>query len=453
MRLVTFALLLATVAGAQPKETPPQGGPPKPFNVPVRDTFTLRNGVRVSLIPYGTVPIVSVRAVCDFGNANETADQVWLADMLTALMKEGAGGKSSKELSEAAAAMGGELNTGAGLDSSVASISVLSEFAADAVRLVADVWQRPTLPASELERIRANLLRRLTVERSTPQSLASEAYAKLNFGDHPYGRYYPTEQQLKGYTIDDVKKFYQANAGGKRMRVYIAGRFDPAIRRVITAAFENWAAGAEAAHNIPKLKPERRFLLIDRPGAAQSTLRVGLRIGADPSSPDYVAMEVMDSILGGSFGSRITSNIREQKGYTYSPFSTVATNYRTAVWTESADVTTKVTADALKEIFLEIERLRREPPSAEELKNIQSYLSGIYVLRNSSAGGIASQFSFVDEQGLSDDFIRTYVQKVNGVSRADVQRMAEKYLDPAKMTVVVVGDKSQIEASLKPYQP
>ena len=164
-------------------------------------------------------------------------------------------------------------------------------------------------------------------------------------------------------------------------------------------------------------------------------------------------MQVTNTLLGGSFTSRITNNIREQKGYTYSPFSQVTNRYRTAYWQESADVTTKATADSIHEILFEIDRLRKDPPDAKELKGVQNYMGGIFVLQNTSNQGIIGQLSFVDLHGLKDDYLKTYVQKVNAVTRQDVQRITETYLNPAKMTYVVVGDKAKIEESLKAYPP
>jgi predicted Zn-dependent peptidase len=183
----------------------------------------------------------------------------------------------------------------------------------------------------------------------------------------------------------------------------------------------------------------------------QSTVIVGLPV-VDPSNPDYIPLRVMDSILGGSFGSRITSNIREQKGYTYSPSSVIGTHYRTATWSEVADVTTAVTGPSLKEIFYEIERLQKDPPTADELKGIQAYMSGIFVLQNSTRGGIIGQLSFADLHGLGPTYLQTVVQKINSVTTEQVQAIAKKYLDTSKMTVVVVGDKEKIADQIAPYQ-
>jgi zinc protease len=451
MRILTLTLALSALIVA--KEIPPPGGTPKAYQVPPRQTYQLKNGMHVTLVEYGKLPLVSLRAIVEFGNANETPDQVWLADLLASLMTEGAAGKSGKQLAEAAARMGGQLGVNAGLDKTVARLNVLSDFASDGVKLLGEIVTKPDFPATELERLRSQLLRQRTVSLSQPSSLADQAFAQEMYGDHAYARLYPTEDQLKSYQLDDVKKFYSANVGARRTHLYIAGKFSSAaVKKAIAETFESWASGPEIAHAQPAKTPAKSFTLIDRPGADQSVLRIGLPLPVNPSSPDYLPFKVADSILGGSFGSRITSNIREQKGYTYSPTSVLDTNYHSMTWSEQADVTTKVTADSIKEVLLEINRMRQDPPTAEELKAIQAYMSGVFVLQNSSNAGIIGQLAFTDEQGLGDEFLRTYVQKINAVTRADIQRIAEQYLDPKKMAIVVVGDKSKIEESLAPYK-
>jgi len=202
--------------------------------------------------------------------------------------------------------------------------------------------------------------------------------------------------------------------------------------------------------NIPETQSKRAVHVVDRPDAPQSTLRIGLPV-IDPANPDYLPLSVTNTLLGGFFSSRVTSNIREDKGYTYSPRSSISTNYRTSHWTQSADVTTAVTGASLKEIFYEIDRLQNEPPSPEELEGVQNYIAGVFVLRNSSRGGIVGQLANVELHGLSDDYLTTYVKRVYAVTPEDVRTMAEKYLRDDEMTIVVVGDKSQIEAQLKPF--
>ena len=444
---LTF-ILVAACFGEEGREAPPPLGTPKPFALPAVNTFTLKNGMKVTMAEYGSVPVVSVDARIAFGRISEGADQVWLSSLLTELMKEGTATMTAEQVAKEAARMGGQLDVSAGTDESSAGIEVLSEFAADAVKLVADVLEHPKLPESELERVRGNLLRQLTVDLSRPQAQANRAFAAALYPDHPYGRLYPTESQLKGYRIEDVRKFYADNAGAQRTHLYVVGRFDPAVRKTIEAAFEGWDSGPAVKRIPANPVAARNFVLIDRPAAVQSTLRLGLPINISPAQPDYIPLQLTNTLLGGAFTSRITNNIREQKGYTYSPFSQLVTRYHTASWQESADVTTKFTADSVHEIELEINRLRKEPPDAKELKGIQNFLGGIFILRNSSSQGIIGQLSFVDLHGLTDDYLRTYVERVNAVTRQDVQRITETYLNPAKMTLVVVGDKAKIGQSI-----
>jgi predicted Zn-dependent peptidase len=262
---------------------------------------------------------------------------------------------------------------------------------------------------------------------------------------------FPTADQLQGYTIQQVRDFYAANFGAARSHLYVSGRFDAAaMERAIRDAFGDWARGPAPVTNIPKPTSARAIHIIDRPGAVQSTIYMGLPV-PDPSSEDYVALQVTNALLGGSFGSRITSNIRERKGYTYSPFSQVSSRYRSAFWVEVADVTTNVTGASLKEIFHEIDSLQAVPPSAEELRGIQNYLAGTFVLGNSSRAGIIGQLQLVDLHGLPDTFLQTYVQKIHAVTPADVQRIARTYLKDDQMTIVVVGDKKTIAEQLAPF--
>ena len=231
------------------------------------------------------------------------------------------------------------------------------------------------------------------------------------------------------------------------------GRFDPTEVR---AAIEEAFSGAQKAKGAPRPKPSpkggRRVFLLDRPGAVQSTIWFGVP-AIPPTSPDYIPLVVTDALLGGSFGSRITANIREKHGYTYSPRSVVGLHPGVGTWTEAADVTTKDTAASVGEIINEIERLRKEPPDEVELAGLRRYVAGNFVLRNSSRGGIVTQLRFVDLHGLPADWLRTFVQRVEAVTPADVTRVTRKYLDPQRMTLVVVGDRKVVEDSLKQFGP
>jgi predicted Zn-dependent peptidase len=256
---------------------------------------------------------------------------------------------------------------------------------------------------------------------------------------------------VQGFTLSDIRSFYDSNYGASRAHLYVAGKFDrPAMEAAIRDAFGAWKAGKPSALQAPQPKTARAIYLVDRPGAVQSTILLGMPV-PDPSSPDFVPLSVVNTLLGGYFSSRITANLREQKGYTYSPSSQLSTRYRDAYWAEAADVTTNVTGPSLKEIFYEIDRLQAEPPSAAEVKSAQNYMAGVFVLQNSSRNGIINVLEQVDLHGLPADFLKTYVQRVYAVAPQDVQRLAQKYIRDDKATIVVVGDRKVIEEQIKPY--
>ena len=456
-KLFATILALAAAVAASPavyaqKQAPPEPGPPKGFSVPAPKRFTLENGMGVTLVEYGTTPKVTIRLAVRSGNIDEKADEVWLADLMGDLFTQGTETKSAAQLAEASARMGGSIDVNVGEDRTDFFTDVLSEFGPEAVALLADVAMHPKFPESELARLKGDRARRLSIARSQPQQMAAEKFRALLYPGHPYGRLFPTDAMLSGFTIAQVRGFYDANFGAARSHVYVCGKFDSkAMEAAIRKAFSGWKKGPAPAVNTPKPKIEKRFETVDRPGAVQSTIYLGMSV-TDPSNPDFVALQVMNALLGGSFGSRITSNIREQKGYTYSPASQVSTRFRDAYWVETADVTTKDTGASLKEILYEIKRLQDEPPTAQELKGIQNYLAGTFVLQNSARAGIIGQLEFVDLHGLPADYLNTYVNRVYAVTPAQVQQMASRYIQGNKATIVVVGDTKVIAEQIKPYE-
>jgi len=449
--LVVAAASLAAAPSFAQKQTPPAGGPPKAFAVPAHESYALPNGLQVTLVPYGAIPKVTASLVVRAGSVNQTPEQYGVASTVGNLLKEGTSTLSAKQLAEEFAQMGGDLNVGVGEDESSFTTDVLSEFGPEAVKLLADVSQHPLLPESELERLKNDAVRQVTIARSIPQQMANERFRKILYPDHAYGRVLPSPEDIQKQTIENARAFYQGNFVATRAHLYVAGRFDSAaVKKAIAENFTGWAKGTPAANVPPNPRPKRVLDVTDRPGAAQSTIYVGLPL-PPANSPDNIPLSVMNTLLGGSFGSRITTNIREQKGYTYSPNSQISRRLHDAYWVETADVTTAATGPSLKEIFGEVERLQKEAPAAAELQGIQSYLSGLFVIQNSARGALIGQLRYVDLQGLGEDYLKTYVQKINAVTPAEVQRMTGQYIKPDQMTIVVVGDKSKIIEQLAPY--
>jgi zinc protease len=449
---VVFAVaLVASVLGAQEKEAPPPPAAPRPFTLPATQEITLPNGMKITLVPYGTLPLVTVSVILRTGAIDEGPDQIRLAALMGDMMQQGTTTRSAAAVNDAVAGMGGDIDITVGSDEMSVGGAVLGDSAAALVRLLADVVRHPRFPESEMARLIGDRQRELAIALTQPQRIVNERYAKLLYPDHPYGQVFPTSQMLGAYTTAQVRDFYTRNVGAARAHLIVVGKFDAsAVQQAARGAFTDWLAGQPPTVNVPKPHADHTLVLIDRPGAVQSTLAIGLPV-TDPSSADWIPMQVTNALLGGSFNSRITSNIRERKGYTYSPNSVLDANYHSATWHENADVTTSATGASLKEIFGEIDRLRDTAPSAAEVQGIQNYLAGVWVLRASTQAGLLGQLEFADLQGLDHAWLSSYIPKVHQVTPADVQSMAQKYLDPSKMAIVVAGDKKVIADQLTPY--
>jgi predicted Zn-dependent peptidase len=338
------------------------------------------------------------------------------------------------------------------MDNVTISGSVLSEFAPELIKVIGDIVINPAFPASEIERLKSDLKRQLTVQKSVPQSQATERFFQIIYKDHPYGRYFPTEAMINSYTLDMVKGFYSKNFGAKRSVVYVVGKFDDkAVAQAIDETFGKWVAGPEVNYPAATQTRTNEIAVIDRKDAPQSTVMLGLPT-ITPKDKDVVALQVTNSLLGGSFGSRITSNIREDKGYTYSPFSTIQNRKGVSIWYEQADVTSKDTGNSLQEIAKEIRRLQNEAPPKVELEGIQRYMAGTFVLQNSNPGGIVNQLNFLDLHGLDDSYLTDRVKNIYAVTPEKVSEMTKDHFKYEDMTLVLVGDKKLLEKQIKQHE-
>jgi predicted Zn-dependent peptidase len=254
---------------------------------------------------------------------------------------------------------------------------------------------------------------------------------------------------ISGFTVNMVRDFYEKNFGAKRAVLYVVGNFDEkAVNTAVKNSLIKWKPGPDVMYPPVTTTAVPDTMLINRAGAPQTTLIVGMPV-ITPNNKDYVPLVLTNSMLGGSFGSRITSNIRENKGYTYSPFSTVSNRKGSTIWYEQADVTSEHTVNALLEIEKEIKRLQFEAPGKQELDGIKNYEAGIFVLQNSSPGGIISQLNFLDLYGLDDSYLTNYVKNIHAITPEKVSQVAKTYIQYDKMVKVLVGDKAALEQQIQ----
>lgn len=469
--MTLYAILLAASLAAAPVPAPPAApapagqpagggqeegawlarrpamGEPEAFELPDADSIELENGVEATFIPFGLTPKTTISVRVQSGNLNE-GENTWLSDVTAELMKEGADGRSGETIALEAAEMGGSLKVWVDPHFTALNLSVLSSYAPEAVALLADVVQRPELPESEIDRVKADFVRTLSIARSESSALAAEAFLKALYGDHPYGRVFPTAEQLQSYEIDDARAYYEENFGGERTHIYIAGRYDrEAVEAAVRAEFGGWKPGPQPLVAPPDPQSGPRVILVNREDAPQTTVYLG-KPAFGPAHGDAIALETANALLGGSFISRITQNIREDKGYTYSPGSYLFYNYQDGYWRFKADIATESTGPALREVFGEIERLAGAAPGKAEAQRARNYLSGIFVLKNASPDGLISQLAFTDFHELPASYLEDYTPGVMAVEAEDIRRVTETWLDPSDMVLVAVGDLDEIQPQL-----
>ncbi len=446
--LSASAIVLMISAVAIAKELPPAGGKPANFVVPKTKQVVLDNGLKVTFIPYGTTPKATVRLVTNTGNIDD-AGKVWLSDLSFEMLRQGTTNQTAQALATSVASMGGQVETSVGLDSSWIGLDVLSEFADEAAATIADMVLNASFDEKDLARIKVDRQRELDVAKSRPSTIATEAFYHKIYGNHPYGQLYPTQETLASVTAAETADFIDTNLVPNRSHLYVSGVFNEVVvLAAIKNAFKDWQAGAARDNKTVLAQAGPSVTVIDRPDAPQSTLRLGLATIA-PGHQDAMSMNVMNTMLGGAFSSRITTNIREDKGYTYSPRSSVMNRVGTGFWYQGADVTAEATGASLSEIVKEINLLAAENPSKEELSGVQNYMAGIFVLRNSSRSAIISQLSFTELHGLDESYLQTYVDKIYATTPEDVSNAVKHYLDVKKMHLVVVGDEDDVNAQLK----
>ncbi|HEX6313688.1 MAG TPA: pitrilysin family protein [Gemmatimonadaceae bacterium] len=452
IRTLALIALIAGAAGAQDstarRETPPAPGTPKNFRVPPRRNFTLPNGLQVTLVPFGRVPKVAVELEIRTGIIDQGPNDISLASVMSDMLLEGTTTRSAQDISRQAAEMGGSVNVTPGSEVIAIGGEVLSDRATAFIPLLADVVMNPKFAEADLKRTIDKHARNNAIALTSPGTLAQKRFREIMYGNHPFAHVFPPEEMLRGFTVARVRDFHTKNFGARRSRLYVSGVFNAAqVEQAIRDAFGSWAEGPPPTENPPVITAKRQVDVIDRANSVQSSIWMGLPV-PDPSNPDWVKMNVTDALLGGAFGSRITSNIREDKGYTYSPFSFIWTRKNASMWVESADVTSNVTGASLTEIFKEIDRLRTEAPPQAELDGIKNNLAGVFTVQNSSRYGLINQLQFVDLHGLGDEYVTNYVKNLLAVTPEDVRATAEKHLDPQKISIAIVGTKRDIEKQL-----
>jgi len=426
---------------------------PRPLNLPQPFEMRLANGLAVMLIEDRRLPLINLRLAFGSGDANDPAELPGLSDMMSHLVTEGTATRTSREIAEEIERLGATLSVGSASDVTTVGASGLSIYTGEILELVADVTLRATFPENEVALARENTQQLLIQQRAQPTFLASERMAQVMFGTHPYSRISPTSEMLDALTRDDLLSFRSSSFIPNNAVMIIVGDFEhDSLIAGIEQLFSEWKPAESSTPVFAELPEQknRAAYVIDRPGSAQSNIVIANH-GIKRTSQDYFPMLLMHTIFGANASSRLFMNLREEKGYTYGAYSNLDARRLAGTFRAAAEVRTAVTGSSLHEFFYELNRIRDEDVTNEEITNAKSYLTGVFPIRIETQEGLIDQLVSIRMYDLPDDYLKTYRDRVNAITAEDIRRVAERYVKPDQAALVIVGDAAEIMAQVKPY--
>jgi zinc protease len=439
---------MATVQMPDPFAQVPSLGPERPVVWPARTRRKLANGLEVVLVESHTIPKFTGELYFRSGNAvaAATAKSPGLAEITATVVRTGTEKRSSRQIEEDLRRIGADVGTSAGADTSAIGFNGLAEFSGDLLKLVAELAQQASFPADEFERERRQMIEGLRIARTTPSFLASERVRRVLFGSHPYAIIAPTETQVKEYRLGQLVEYYRVHYTPSNALLIAVGDFaSPPMMEQIERIFGSWKPATVPVvpdTTLPELHG-RHVHLVHLPESVQTQVVVANH-AITRKHPDWLRLALANSIYGGAFNSRLIMNIREQKGYTYSPRSGVHALRQHGYFSVNAAVRNDVVAASLTEIFYEIDRMRSLAVAEDELSDARTYMSGVFSLGLATQDGLASQLSTVYLNELPDNELETYRQRVRALSAADVLTAARAYFDSPNAQITIVGDRGQI---------
>ena len=434
----------------------PDLGPEPSFEFPAIHRSTLANGVRVWTVEHRQVPLIAVLALVPVGASSDPPQRPGLAAITGDMLDEGSGDRSALEVNEALGRIGAQLDLDVGYDAMVIGITMLERYLDRGLELVRDMLVRPRLEQREFDRVRELRLNRLLQLKDMPPALADRAFAQLIYRGHPYGHLpIGSEGALRALMIRDIMSFHRRACIPSRTTLIAVGDAShDMLQRAVQRAFEAWRADetepvADPETFAPAPPPATRLALVHRPGAAQSELRIG-HVALPRRTTDYHAALVANMILGGQFVSRINMNLREDKGYTYGARTAFEFRRAAGPFVLHASVQSDATADALKEVLVEIRAIRGERPvTRQELEVGRASLTRGYPRNFETADQIARAAAQLALYDLPDDYFSTFVPKVLSLTEEAVTAVAAKHIDPDRLLTVIVGDRDKLAPSLK----
>jgi zinc protease len=424
----------------------PALGAERPVVWPKRFRRTMANGLEVALVESRSIP--KFTADLFFRSGNAVAPLPGLAQMTATVARAGTARKTSHEIEDALRGWGADLSISAGADTTSVAFSGLVEFTRPLLGLVSEIVQQAQFPAEEFERERRQKIEGLRIDRTTPEFLAAERVRKVLFGTHPYANFSPTEQQVEAYTREAMVEYYRENYAPNGALLVAAGDFSASdMWKEVEEALGNWkgALPERTAASVPPELRGRRVYFVHLPGAVQTQIVVA-NMAITRKHPDWMRLALANNVFGGAFNSRLVRNIREEKGYTYSPRSGVQALRQYGFFSVGAAVRNDVVAATMTEIFYELDRIRALPVGEDELADTRNYMSGVFSLGLGTQDGIAGQLGGVLLDGLPEEYLEKYRERIRAMQPGDVLEAARKYFDSANAQIIVVGDREAAAA-------
>ena len=447
-RVLVAVALLVSSASAQTER--PSVGPERPFQLAPRVEKTLANGLRVIVTRQDLVPKVSVTLTVLSGYSSDPATLTGLAALSADIVQEGTKTRTSREIRRQVFGMGGSLAAAVSQDYSSLSARGLAEFAPQLIDLVADVAMNPTMPPDELAILKQKRLQNLAQQKASPQFLANREFRLALFGEHPYARTSETEASLRAIDRPKLEEFHRGHYRPNNAFLLVVGAVDP--NAVMTAAEKSlgaWARGdvPRPTYAAPPSIEGRRVYFVQRPNSIQSSIALG-NMAVKRNDPRWYELSLANAIYGGAFNSRIVRNIREEKGYTYSPGSILNGFVDAGFYRFSADVRNEVTGATLGEVFKEIDKMRAEGSDGAELQGAKQYLRGIFPIQTASQAGLSSVLNNVYVFGLPKDYPESYGAEIAAVTAAQVKSAAHTLLGSENSVIAIVGDYAKVKDQL-----
>jgi len=450
------SVCLVALPGAQERpdrSKPPALGPAPSINLPPIQKRTLSNGLPVWVVEAHKVPLVQVNLVVQAGSGDDPAGKFGLASLTAAMLDEGAGSRSALEIADAVDYLGADLQTTSSPDASAVRLNVPAARLRDALPIMADVALRPTFPPQDLDRLRQERLTALLQARADPAQVIPFAFQRVVFGPtHRYGTGQAgTEATLKAFAPQDLQAFHAAMYQPSNATLLVVGDITADVALpLLEQQFGAWKAAAPVRRTpVPTAAQptQGQITIVDVPMAAQSQIRIGW-VGVPRSTPDYFTLQVLNTILGGSFTSRLNQNLREEHGYAYGASSRFDMRLSAGPFMAAAGVQTDKTAESLQEFFKELNGIHALV-GPDELTKAKNYVALSFPSEFETIGDLAAHLEELVVYKLPDDYFERYVPNIQAVTAAAVQKAAATYIQPKKFAVVVVGDRKTIEPKIR----